>query len=234
MVKVSQKSRCPEYLPTIKLSFFPVQGIPMYFLQDHIFSIILAGSVLLILAQIFRDAQDAGIQDASQYSSYTHTLNFAETIQRDFRNIGSGVPVSDPMITAYSWSGVNKFIEFRGAVYSDSALTVHDIRYQVVFTDSMATMVNDSLQTVPVFEVQRLQQDSTGTWQFAGASAPTLLNFEIQLKDKFDMDVTAPSYDNARQIFVRMITVPPLTPDRASHQAEWQTTFRPDMLRAKG
>ena len=206
----------------------------MYFLQDHLFSIIIAGGVLLILAQIFRDAQDAGIQDASQYSSYTHTLNFAETIQRDFRNIGAGLAVSDVMIPNYSWSGTNKFFEFRGAVYSDSATTVHDIRYQVVFTDSVATIVDDSLQTVPVYEVQRLQQDSLGAWQFAGASAPTILDFEITLKDKFDVDVTAPSYDNARQIIVRMVTVPPLTPDRASHPSEWQTTFRPEMLRQKG
>ena len=205
----------------------------MYFLQDHLFSIIIAGGVLLILAQIFRDAQDAGIQDASQYSSYTHTLNFAETIQRDFRNIGAGVDAADVMISNYSWTNINKFIEFRGAVYSDSAATVHEIRYQVVYTDSLATVVDDSLQTVAVYEVQRLQKDSTSTWRFAGASAPTLLDFQITLRDNADSVITAPSYDNTRQIEVRMVTVPPLTPDRATHPSEWQTTFRPPSLRLK-
>ena len=204
----------------------------MLFLHDHLISILIAGAVLLILAQVILQAQDAGIEATSRYAGYTHTLNFADVINRDFQNIGAGVDATAPMIINYSWTASSKLIEFRGAIGSAATDTVEQIKYQVFFADSVDTLIDGAEERIAVYQVRRFVMDSGGAYQFSGASIPTIREFDIELADGAGIPVTA-VWDDTRQLSVRMVTVPPLMTERAQHHNEWQTRFRPTSLTLK-
>lgn len=203
----------------------------MFFLQDHLISIIIAGVVLLALAQIFLEARDSGIDSTAQYSGNIHALSFIDVIQRDFQNIGAGVDALDPMIIDYKWDNTDKYFVFRGIVEPDTSTTIDQIRYQLVQTDSIQTHIDGTLQFVSVYEIQREKLNS-GVYQFAGASVATIRDFEIVLKNDIGTVLSA-NWDSTRQVEVKMITVPPLAPDQVQYHKEWQTTFRPMSLTMK-
>ena len=204
----------------------------MIFLQDHIFSIIIAGILLLALAQLFQEARESGVETTSQYSGNIHSLEFIKVIQQDFQNIGAGLADTSAMIIDYQWDNAAKFFVFRGDVTpADTSNAIEQIRYSLVPTDTIMTIVNDSLQSIGAFEVQREVLDG-GTYEFAGASVATIRDFEITLRNDLGTALTA-NWDSTRQIDVRMITVPPLATDKAQFHKEWQTTFRPLSLTMK-
>ena len=73
----------------------------MIFLQDHLFSIIIGGIVLLALAQLFSEARESGVDTTAQYSGNIHSLEFIKVIQQDFQNIGAGLADTSAMIIDY-------------------------------------------------------------------------------------------------------------------------------------
>ena len=93
------------------------------------------------------------------------------------------------------------------------------------------TLIDDSLQSVGAFEVQREFLDG-GVYKYWGSSVATIRNFEITLRNEIGTVLTA-NWDSTRQIDVRMVTIPPLATDQAKYHKEWQTTFRPLSLTMK-
>ncbi len=203
----------------------------MAFLQDHILSIIIGGLVMLAMMQVYLDGQRAGIEITTLYSGRTSTLSFVETLQHDFPNIGSRMSAADPMILNYVWNSTTKFIEFRGTIDTLDAAPVEQIKYQVVFSDSMQIEFNGTSEMVALYEVQRLVDDA-GTYKITGSSAPTVREFEISLFDGSGLPVTA-TWDNTRQVEIRMVAVPPLSDSQVIRHNYWQTRFRPPSLALK-
>ena len=203
----------------------------MFFLQDHLISIMIAGIVLLALTKLFTEIRESGVETTVQTSGNIHALDFIKILQQDFHNIGADVDAADPMIVDYRWDNVGKYITFRGNVNPDTAKTVDQIRYRLVASDSIHTHLGDSLQLIPAYEIVR-EQDSLGVFKYTGSSINTVREFEITLRDAAGT-ILAANWDSTRQIEVRMITVPPLAPDQVSHHKEWRTSFRPASLTMK-
>ncbi len=203
----------------------------MAFLQDHLISVIIGSIVMLMLFQIHLDGQEASVEITSHYSGYTHALSFVETLQHDFPNIGAGVNPANPMIVDYVWNATTKYIEFRGTIGTAATAPIEQIRYQVVFVDSAEINFNDSLQTVALFEVQRLVDDS-GTYKITGSSTQTIREFEVSLFDGSGLAVGG-AFDDTRQIEVHMVMVPPLAGKQVNRHNYFHTRFRPPSLTLK-
>ena len=203
----------------------------MFFLQDHLISIMIAGIVLLALAKLFTDVRESGIDSTAQYSGNIHALDFIKVLQQDFHNIGADVDAADPMIVDYRWDNTAKYFTFRGNVNPDTATTIDQIRYRLVAADSINTTVNGTLQLIPAYEILR-ERDSLGVYIYSGSSIDTVSEFEITLRNATGTILSA-NWDSTRQIEVRMITAPPLSPERASYHKEWRTSFRPASLTMK-
>lgn len=203
----------------------------MIFLQDHIISIMIGGLVMLIMATVYLDGQEAGVEITMQYSGRVNALNLIEMVQRDFSNIGSGVDTADPMILDYVWNATTKYIEFRGVVDTAATAPVELLRYQVVFVDSAQINFNDSLQTVALFEVQRLVDDA-GTYRETGVSASTIREFDVSLLNATGSSVGG-AFNDTRQIEVRMVALPSAIDTRINRHNYWQTRIRPPNLTLK-
>ena len=165
--------------------------------------------------------------DATQYyANRQHTLSFVETIERDMRNLGSGVDPVDPMIISYQWDATSKIFEFVTLSDTTEYSLTAKVKYVVTPVDSVA----DSDESH--YQVSRWIM-SGGAYSQDGGSAPTLLNIEISLLDATGTQVAAGSIEDTRIIDVTIQATSPLGDENIVGVSTWQSRYRPTNLGLK-
>ncbi len=205
----------------------------MHVIYDNLIAVLISGFLLLILVQLNRSGNEARVDSTRYYAGRIQATAFTETLQRDFRNIGSGVDAAQTMIDAFQWDSNDKYIEFYTTVGSGAGAPVEQIRYEVENAPDCQTRVsrNATPDPIPCFRVDRSVWDGT---QFVkdGGSMDTLTEFEIELRDGNGTSV-AGNLDDTREITLQMVAMSPLGEERIIKRMRWQTRFHPFNLTRK-
>ncbi len=170
----------------------------MQLILDKLAASIVTAIVFLALFGLQTRVQGDSAGETVSYMAKKQTLNFAETLERDFANAGFMTAPGQQAILQFSNSTVDDvtytdMIEFIGM---GSTGTQAGIRYVTTQTDS--TFVDG--KSVPTFQVERFENVGLG-WKNAGASMSTLTDFDVDILDENNNGTTV---DTARKIRVRL------------------------------
>ena len=210
----------------------------MQVIFDNLIAVLISGFLLLMLVQLNRNGNQARVNTTRYYAGHVQATSFIETLQRDFRNIGSGVDAADAMINAFQWDDDDTFIEFYATIQPDTIPTappapVELIRYEKVAVPDCQTRVSRYAQPdpIPCFRVDRSVWDGT---QFVkeGGSMDTLTEFKIEIRDGNGANASG-NPDDTREIVVRMAALSPLGEDGIIKRTRWQTRLQPTNLTRK-
>lgn len=191
----------------------------MQFLIDHIASIVIGSILILIVAGLQLRTQNSSI-DATQYgAAKTRLLDVAQMIERDFSNIGSGVPtaVIATAIQEFDTLSSTRVFEFLGRT-SVADASPHLIRYEWATTGTVK-LNNDS--TVTTYQITRLLDGA-----YSGQSMSSITGVRIDLMDA-DSAAVGATFSNTRLVSVDITTVSPLGVGDAIEQPRWRRIFRP-------
>ena len=203
----------------------------MHVIYDNLIAVLISGFLLLILVQLNRNGNQARVDTTRYYAGRAQATSFIETLQRDFRNIGSGVDATDAMISAFQWDDVDKFIEFYATIEPDPAPVKH-IRYKKVSAPDCEILdENGEPASTPCFQVVRFVYDGT-QWVEKGGSMETLTKFKIEIRDGNGANASG-NPDDTREIAVQMVALSPLGEDGIIKRTRWQTQLRPTNLTRK-
>lgn len=198
----------------------------MNLLYDHLLSVIIAGIIFMVMVQLRWTGQQAQVETTRYYAGRTQMIAFIETLQRDFQNVGAGVNPTSPMITAYTWNGTEKSIEFLATVDTTAGAPVELIKYHLI-----AVTGQSICGQVQCYELQRYVHTGS-TYQPNGKSMSTLTEFEIQLYEGDGSPVGA-NLNDAREIQVRVAALSPMGEEGIIKRSRWQTRFQPVNLTLK-
>lgn len=188
----------------------------MQFIIDHITGVVVAATVLLVLAVTQFRGRDASI-DATQYSAAkTRVLAIAEAIERDFSNIGSGMDSVKYAIVGLDTTSSTKYFEFAGQTIQADP-TVRTIRYQWTQTGTKELAAGQ----VPTYTIQRIIDGSV-----SGSSLPTVTGFTIDLMTA-DSAMVITNYADTRIVGVNLKAVSPVGVSKGIEQTRWVKVFRP-------
>jgi len=210
----------------------------MHVIYDNLIAVLISGFLLLILVQLNRNGNQTRVNTTRYYAGRAQATSFIETLQRDFRNIGSGVDAADDMISAFQWDQVDTFIEFYATIEPDpeppaAPAPVKRIRYEKVSAPDCQTRVSRTAPpvTIPCFRVVRSVYDGT---QFVeeGGSMDTITDFAIDVR-RANGASAASNLEEARAIVVRMEALSPLGEDGIIKRTRWQTRLQPTNLTRK-
>ncbi len=196
----------------------------------------IVGAVLFVMIFTLQiRVQSNSVEDTLFYQAKKHTLSFAETLERDLANAGyRTTPGEDVLLaltnTQHDSTDVTTLFEFWGIAADGSRAR---IRYTTTETDTVLVAQG----AVPAFQVRRFENTGAG-WTDAGASAPTLVAFEIAPLDENGLDAT---FGNARKLRVNMSNAVGSNfmaregaATRVAHQLRWGVTLAPVGLSLQG
>jgi hypothetical protein len=98
---------------------------------DHITAVLVGGGVILALAATWVITSQTSTQAGMTYQARAVSGEVIAIIDRDLRNIGSGVPPSEAAVTGFDWTGAARSFEFRATVSPEPDAPVEWIRYVV-------------------------------------------------------------------------------------------------------
>lgn len=203
----------------------------MLFQLDHIGAVLILGVLALMILIANRSNQDIQVESAQYYSGRTNMMSLIEIIEHDFRNLGAGVDASSPMILDYKWEPSDKYIEFISMVDTSVAAIPDSIKYALIPTKTIDIVLDDSLQSVQCYELQRQIYDGT-TYVYGGSSIDTITELNIDLFQAGGIPSTS-DLDKVRQITVKLTALSPLGVGSVIQQHRWETSFRPFNLGLK-
>ena len=185
----------------------------MQFIFDHIYAILIASVIFLILIVNQMRTLEASIEDTSLYQSKTDVLDFAEVIEDDIiRTMWRSNQAADPFVwPVTNVGGRTTLFEF----YSDSldagTTVIRNTRYTLTFVDSL----REEGTSLPLYKIVREVCEHTGagcipTWD--GESAPWVKDFDIE---PLQLDKSpATSVTNAYYLKISFIMSPPFRTNR--------------------
>ena len=164
--------------------------------------------------------------EATQYyAGRTHVVAMIDMLEHDFRNMGAGVDVTEPMILDYKWDAVNRHIEFLAKVDTSITATVDSLKYILAPSKTAEITLDDSLQTVQLYELQRHIFNGS-TYTIDGVSMDTILDMEIELTKEGGIPL-GPDLNETREISIKVTALSPLGVGKIVQRFRWQTTFKP-------
>ncbi len=201
----------------------------MQVFSDYIFSVIIAGIVLLIVLSLKFRGEQTSI-DATQYrAAKVGTLSLVEAINRDFNNIGSQYLRNthanlSPDTVLIAFDTLANPAHFAFWAQTDSVRWAQQVRYEWRLTGKTVRLKNG---TKPLLEVKRLVD---GVLQ--GRSTNMITRFEVHLQQASSLAFTNLRGANAdtQQILVRLRAVSPLGVGDSVEETRWEKMFRPANL----
>ena len=192
---------------------------------DHLIAIFIASMLTLMLFQTQQSIQDTQMEATQYYAGRTHVVAMIDMLEHDFRNMGAGVDVTEPMILDYKWDAVNRHIEFLAKVDTSITATVDSLKYILAPSKTAEITLDDSLQTVQLYELQRHIFNGS-TYTIDGVSMDTILDMEIELTKEGGIPL-GPDLNETREISIKVTALSPLGVGKIVQRFRWQTTFKP-------
>jgi hypothetical protein len=197
----------------------------MWFIQDHLSSIIIGSVLLLVLIQVIVQGQEASVDLVQHYAGRAQATSLVTMMQGDLPNVGAGVDAADDAIVDYSWSETGGTFTFQATTDTSTTATPQTIRYQLVAADSVEVESDGVTETLPAYTLQRLVE-SGGTYVLTGASSSTILDLDLRLL-KDDETAVSTDLDETRIIEIELEMLSSLGQDEAVGRIYWRTRFRP-------
>ncbi len=191
----------------------------MQTLIDHIAGVIIGGTVILLILASQLKGQKASIESTQYYATKAGLFSLVESIERDFSNIGSGVPHGGVLIDTLDTTGTVKAFQFRARV-AQADPAPHIFRYEWTEDGS----ANLSTGAVPLYRVER-KVDGAVTGQSNGMI--TSMRIDLLTSDSLDVGAT---YGLTRQLNVQLTAVSPIGVGEGFEQSRWSKVFRPANL----
>lgn len=176
---------------------------------DHLTAVILGAGVILLLGSAWFVASKSSTNAALGYQSRTLSGTTISIFERDFRNIGSGVPTDEQAIIQMQTSGTNHVLEFKSTIDPSENPTPTWIRYTV---DQL--QANQCLDEPPCYSLTRMENH--GSWEVSGPENVRLSRFFLQTFP------TGAVNDDIQYIEVSMAFDAQQTPQR---EFSWENTF---------
>lgn len=215
----------------------------MQFLLDHLSSLLVASSVLLLTIIARTDSSQLAIEQTSHYSARAQVQVFTGWMQRDLTTIGENFGSGEATFTmpVQSTSGRTAGMTTRFEFSRDSLRTAGGtteryrvfVRYRLI--DQGEVTVDNEPSPVPLFGLERDEQiiaaptnapvsPSPGGWTRAGGGPGTLSQFRIIAQDRDGRVVTV--RDQVDFLQLRLSFVPPFDNEkRELHELHWGTTL---------
>lgn len=200
----------------------------MYFIFDHLNAIIVSAVLVFILAWVMFQMQETNMETTLHRQKQTQALDLIEMLERDLRNVGSGVDLTDDMILAYQWDEDNRYLEFLSISDTSEAATVEQIRYELESSDSLMVVDQGVSQRVPAYTLHR-KVFSGGSYITTGSSQPMITELSVSLLDADSTPVTV-ALNATRIIEVQLKVASNLDTDEGMPVTVWETRFRPVSL----
>ena len=197
----------------------------MQFILDHISSTIVGGVVLLVLIVTTARNQDAQVDAIRYYSGRLNMVQLTEMLERDLRNLGSGVPPGIDEIIAYDWSASTPYIEFYTQEDTIAGLPARRVRYELQKTRVMYSQESGRVDSVQCYELIR-RKWVAGSFVDDGRSMDTLTDISIDLLDVALQPITS-NFDQTRFIQVDLEAIPPLGQERSLKRFRWRNRYHP-------
>jgi hypothetical protein len=178
-------------------------------------ALVVAGTVILIIASVNLRVQRGSIATAQYQASKTNQIDLVGLIDRDFRNIGSSYPNYDldpeSAIISFDSSGVFAFWGQTERGFPPDSIRYSWSQYGQVLVDGAY---------VPAYSISRTVNGSA-----AGGSAGAVTSFNIRLLD--DDGNPAGALTDTRQIEVNLSIISSLGSSDIVETNDWQTVIRP-------
>ena len=191
----------------------------MQVLIDHIAGVIIGGTVILLILAAQLKGSRASIESTQYYATKKGLFSLVESIERDFSNIGSGVPFGGVVIDTLDTLGTVKAFAFR-ARSSQGDPAPHLFRYE--WTEDGTEYLADG--PTPTYKVER-KIDGAVTGQSSGM----VISMRIDLL-KGDSTNVGTTYSDTRQVNVHVTAISPIGVKKDFEQSRWSKAFRPANL----
>lgn len=192
----------------------------MQLLLDHLF-VVVAGAILLLSVLLLQGERSEEVRDSTRYySAKNYQTALVDMVQRDLLNLGTDIPLGQPMIVAIGVDSVSFYSAVNGV--GGSKL----ITYRRRFTGQT---INES----PVYAIDRfvgegISRTHTGTGLLVS-------RFDIEFADESGTPVTLADAHRARIATVRIENVLPFEARESHgglhlatpHRNYWEGTYRP-------
>lgn len=198
---------------------------------DHLTAMFIAGMLVLLIFAAQRSNQDAQVESAQYYAGRTNMVALTDMLAHDFRNLGAGVDPAAPMILDYKWDTSGRYIEFVSMVDTTTTATADSLKYVLVPSKTVKAVLDDSLQTIQCYELQRLLYNGTA-YTISGVSMDTIIEFEIALSKAGGAPLST-DINDAREVHIQMSALSPLGVGKVIQRFRWQTKLQPFNLGLK-
>lgn len=177
---------------------------------DHLTAVILGAGVILLLGAAWVIASKSSTEAALGYQARTLSGAAITLMERDFRNIGSGVPTSEQAILQMQAAGPNRVFEFKSTI--DPADDAEPVRIRYEVTDrNPATCEGEP----PCYSLTRNVWNGS-SWDISGPNNVTLSRFSLKATP-----LTA-SLDDIQRIEISLAYEASGT---AQQEFSWENTF---------
>ncbi len=199
----------------------------MYLIWDNLVALIIAGTVILLLASIQMRGQDAAIETRQFESMKSAQYNLTSVIEQDFKNIGSGYLLSGAgaQLAIDTTSDVRTF-SFNART-DPSVQEAQRVTYRWEEVDEVELRSGD---TVPVMRLER-QVGSSTDW--TTLSDRKITDFRITLRNE-DLNIiesnSAGTLARTKRIDVSLRMISPLGTGDIFEEITWNKRIRPTNL----
>lgn len=177
---------------------------------DHLTAVILSAGVILMLGAAWVISSKSSTDATLGYQARTLSGAAITIMERDFRNIGSGVPLDEPAILHMNSATPNRVFEFKSTIDTSDNPEPIQIRYEVNDRNP-----NECESDPPCYSLTR-KVWSGSSWDVSGPDNMHLSRFFLRATP-----LTA-NLDEIQQIEISLAYEAPRTPQR---EFSWENTF---------
>ena len=192
----------------------------MFFVLDNLSSMIVFGTIAIIVATTQLRVQQTNVEQTVAYVSKSQALDFAHTVEREFKLMGVGIGHRNQMIRGLTNDVDGNTTSFIFEWYDEKNNKELTIEYRMVPGD---TVMVGGVET-PLLQVQRFEDGHP-----RGASPPTLTRWNVQLLDDAGNPSTILDAHLVRVGFANLLAIGDAARYRVP-ETHWAVTLRPHNL----
>lgn len=182
----------------------------MYILFDNIAATLMASVLVMLLIVSTIRQQQMVVESTMFYQTITQTESFAQTLQRDLQGM---TEVYTPEESADS------LFRFQGRIGNDPSLR------QITYRRTFVRMRD----TTTMYRITRYVDGDE-----AGGSGDLITEWTIEARTEQGQPIPdTTGLENARQVYVRLVMAPAVTPVRTLDRIAWESTFYPPLRSAQ-
>lgn len=186
----------------------------MQFIHDHLIATIVGAILLMVLLTLRLEQQRANVEATQFYAVKKQQIALIDMIERDIENVGSGVPLGEPMILQADAEG----LRFRKELADGTQAEVAYLR------EGPAGTVSLNGTEVPVYHVRRIVRDVNDPSRVdSGGAFESILQFQVRLHpyDPANLDAARAIEVTLESALPSGVSVP---------RSAWTAVFRPANL----